>query len=316
MLGAVFPDSGYVPQWDGEWGEIAHWEPFVQAFISYIQLLRERNSSDTLHTNILTGFLFGVACHGLEDEFFDSVFAEKFGHGPILDFQVDIFIQNQGTLILKDNTHSLPLSDILHVYGSLHSAVPNPDTVLLSLKVILHWSKITKYISDSVVGSLIRWWNPALTHSLLDFREPGSLRSEINATVSYFSSFKKRVDGSFSPATDLVITSIPRNCSQLSTVELETPGSSLFIYLAIGVHNESVTNQTVHMYKILDCTVDFENSCCFGNYVSGPICNIAALDLPKLRNSTAEVRILPQALHEWTHTILVEPLESLIHNCL
>src|SRR5689334_4321102 len=60
--GSVFPDGGYVI--DDGYGEIAHWEPFVQAYVEWMQeeVPHPYNHGDAA---LYTAFLMGIASHGM-----------------------------------------------------------------------------------------------------------------------------------------------------------------------------------------------------------------------------------------------------------
>ncbi len=67
--GSMFPDSGYSVS--DEYGEIAHWSPFLR---TYVQDLRRRYD-DTYTSADAEGevaFLLGVASHGLADQTYDT----------------------------------------------------------------------------------------------------------------------------------------------------------------------------------------------------------------------------------------------------
>jgi hypothetical protein len=74
LNGAMFPDGGYAVN-DG-YGEIAHWEPFQQA---YLQWIRETFSPpwDQGEAAGHLAFLMGLGSHGMADEVFDSLFMER-----------------------------------------------------------------------------------------------------------------------------------------------------------------------------------------------------------------------------------------------
>lgn len=74
LNGAMFPDGGYAVN-DG-YGELAHWEPFQQAYLRWI-----RDSFappwDEGEAAAHVAFLMGMGSHGMADEVFDSLFMER-----------------------------------------------------------------------------------------------------------------------------------------------------------------------------------------------------------------------------------------------
>jgi len=74
LNGAMFPDGGYAVN-DG-YGELAHWEPFQQAYLRWI---RTSFSApwDQGEAASHVAFLMGLGSHGMADEVFDSLFMER-----------------------------------------------------------------------------------------------------------------------------------------------------------------------------------------------------------------------------------------------
>lgn len=72
--GSLFPDSGYAA--GDPYGEIAHWEPFTQSYIEWIQG-RFEAPYDSREAQSHIAFLLGQASHGMADQIFDSLFAPR-----------------------------------------------------------------------------------------------------------------------------------------------------------------------------------------------------------------------------------------------
>jgi len=71
--GSIFPDGGYVI--GDDYGEMAHWEPFVEAYVRWVRdnfdhPLTEGDAAQEV------AFLMGVASHGMADQVFDSTFVD------------------------------------------------------------------------------------------------------------------------------------------------------------------------------------------------------------------------------------------------
>jgi uncharacterized protein (TIGR03382 family) len=71
--GAVFPDGGYVVEDD--YGEMAHWEPFVQAYVEWMLASQDRPFTEGVAAEYVA-FLMGVASHGMADQVFDATFMD------------------------------------------------------------------------------------------------------------------------------------------------------------------------------------------------------------------------------------------------
>ena len=74
LNGAMFPDGGYAVS--DHYGELAHWEPFQQAYLQWIRgtFPPPWDEGDAAPH---VAFLMGLAAHGLADEVFDSLFMER-----------------------------------------------------------------------------------------------------------------------------------------------------------------------------------------------------------------------------------------------
>lgn len=67
--GSMFPDSGYAV--GDEYGELAHWEPFLSAFIAHLSSTYGGDYS-SVEAEREVAFLLGVASHGLADQTYDT----------------------------------------------------------------------------------------------------------------------------------------------------------------------------------------------------------------------------------------------------
>ncbi len=72
--GSVFPDSGYAA--GDAYGEIAHWEPFTQAYIDWMRA-EHPAPYETDDERRLVAFLLGQCSHGMADQVFDSLFMTR-----------------------------------------------------------------------------------------------------------------------------------------------------------------------------------------------------------------------------------------------
>lgn len=69
--GSIFPDGGYAV--DSPFGEAAHWEPFITAYLRWMQGNVARPFARG-EARPYVAFLMGVASHGMGDQVFDSTF--------------------------------------------------------------------------------------------------------------------------------------------------------------------------------------------------------------------------------------------------
>lgn len=71
--GTMFPDGGYAV--GDDYGELAHWESFQDAYREWIQDSYTPPFTDTGAAHI--AFLMGLASHGMADQVFDALFMER-----------------------------------------------------------------------------------------------------------------------------------------------------------------------------------------------------------------------------------------------
>ena len=99
-LGSAFPDSGYAIS--HEYGEVAHWPPFIQSYIEDFQArfgVDDAEWSQEAWDEV--AFILGVAAHGFEDELFDSQFLrwveQEDGAGQdVIDSALDFLLIYEG----------------------------------------------------------------------------------------------------------------------------------------------------------------------------------------------------------------------------
>ncbi len=114
--GSMFPDGGYAV--GDDYGENAHWSPFLNAYITY---LRNKYAGDYSSTAAKeeVAFLMGIASHGIADQTYDTtILARAFevdGDPGSVDQEADYFIiVDQNVLI--DTQAWAPYSDLVTVF--------------------------------------------------------------------------------------------------------------------------------------------------------------------------------------------------------
>ena len=122
-LGSAFPDSGYAINHD--YGEIAHWPPFIQSYIVDFQMrfgVDETLWSEDAWDEV--AFILGVAAHGFEDELFDSQFLrwveqEDGADQDVLDPALDFLLIYEGhsELYPPDSFPSVGVTSALRSVG-------------------------------------------------------------------------------------------------------------------------------------------------------------------------------------------------------
>lgn len=71
--GTQFPDGGYAV--GHGYGELAHWEPFQDAYLAWIREEHPAPYADDAARHV--AFLMGMASHGMADQTFDALFVER-----------------------------------------------------------------------------------------------------------------------------------------------------------------------------------------------------------------------------------------------
>lgn len=115
--GSVFPDSGYAA--DEAYGEIAHWEPFTNAYLEEI-VAAHPPPWTSLEDRQRVAFLLGAMSHGMADQVGDSLFMHKTnehdGSSDNLDEYADMWLlveHDPGIAPLMPFVPSSELHDVL-----------------------------------------------------------------------------------------------------------------------------------------------------------------------------------------------------------
>ena len=92
LNGAYLPDSGYAAM-DG-YGEIAHWDQFVEAYVQWIQANYQAPYTGEAAQHIAV--VMGAAAHGMADQSYDILFFDKVavmdGNTDSLDESTDVYV--------------------------------------------------------------------------------------------------------------------------------------------------------------------------------------------------------------------------------
>lgn len=74
--GSMFPDGGYSPLANDDYGEIAHWEPFQAEFMAWIRETWPTDQCDPAALDHMA-LALGMAAHGMADQVFDGLYLER-----------------------------------------------------------------------------------------------------------------------------------------------------------------------------------------------------------------------------------------------
>jgi hypothetical protein len=170
--GAAFPDSGYIIGGfyaGGDYGEISHWERFINAYIQNIRDKVESGRCSNLANPFgpcagLVAHLMGAAAHGVGDEMWDWLFEPQFadhGEDPGHRHRLDDYGGHEALAAVSEDLANSALdleSDVLHGrLGSqdlgfpgdlLYSSEYTMDVIAIALRGRLLWSPAPPPVSD------------------------------------------------------------------------------------------------------------------------------------------------------------------------
>ncbi len=214
--GSMFPDSGYAVSDD--YGELAHWEPFLGA---YIEHLRAKYAGDysSMEARMQLAFLLGVASHGMADQSYDTtLLARAFEidgpepEGISVDQYADYFI-----VIDEDVVFTV---DAWAPYGDLPAVIEDASgghvvTEALLMDAMSRMEGVTRLQSDLRVVRGLYWtaWEhfPFLGTHIYDPEAVGSLPWLASLVAAYWQVVWRRLHATDDPNTDLVIRTVPED---------------------------------------------------------------------------------------------------------
>lgn len=248
LFGAAFTDSGYFPQSGAlsersrAYSEHTHWEPFVQDFIVWI-LENDPPPWDDLESRKRAAFLIGAACHGLQDEIFDSIFllqvAEEDDGG-----QGEADPGSDGFLVLDAHLRFVPepyvpIDTLVELYEVLDRNV-DADTIEQAVELMeFLYVREGGWLVAEGLGNQYSEEIPWTRAHYMDPDIPGSLRAEINPTAAHIEALWERLHGRFD-ADDVVVATYPDVPRRLLSHQTDTPDSLVTLIFGAGVERDSV----------------------------------------------------------------------------
>ena len=288
LLGAAFPDSGYAIEDD--YGEMAHWPPFVEGCLADLRA-RYPLPWNTLAARKHAAFVMGLTLHGLQDEIFDTLFLRQVehhdGHGQDdTDPGLDGFLYTDGHLRFSPEYY-VPAEILSQIFLEVHGHTVSPATIeaggtRVKLIVIDAFGGIGPTL-DEVHRPRIPW---AAAH-YLDPAIPGSLRSEIPASMAFLSALWDRTHDTWAMGPPVAYT-YPSPPRRLRSATPESVDHWITLVLGAAVRAGSLTPDRV---RLLDDA-----------------------------GQTIPVRVRPS---RWAHhatsgtrLVVLEPLEALAYNAV
>ena len=251
QIGASFPDSGYALDQGRDYGETAHWEPFVQAYIDYMRA-NYGAPYESEEARKRVAFLFGLAAHGAQDEIFDTIFLRKSlqeegTDQDILDPGTDFMLIAEGHTRMRPDIY-LPIDDLKKIFRDpaidleVTEDMMNAGMLVVRLAVISLATEESEQLDDEYRPKM-----PWTQHHYLDPDEPGSLAYEKKVMGPYYDAMWNRLNGVFR-SEDVLIYAAPATDYRTATTDHTKVDSWINLMFGYGVLNGSM-NDTV---KLLD----------------------------------------------------------------
>jgi hypothetical protein len=262
--GSVFPDGGYVV--DDEYGEIAHWEPFVQAYIEWMRedVPHPFNVGDAAE---YTAFLMGLASHGMADQVFDSSFVENARILDAANWSEDLFSSHDTAtdvmLVAATGVNFLdtlvwvPTAEIEAIYRDRLGYTVAPG-VLDNAQELMHRLVLNYGVSQAMNPDRVQAFNdqyPWTAEHLMGDHEIGAPPCEGEVVASYWLALWDRLHDESGPQ-NFVIATYPRDGSSGHATDYTSPYAWLDVVFGSGIQEAqldghfSVTDSTGKSYEL------------------------------------------------------------------
>jgi hypothetical protein len=262
--GSIFPDGGYAVR--DNFGEMAHWEPFVTAYIDW---MRETYGDrfDRGEAKQHLAFLLGVASHGMGDETFDSEFmksariydAAMWSEDLLdsFDTATDVMLVANTGVVYTDAGTWLPAEEIAGIYQERLGYTVSPDTLLSAqdaMQTIILAYGARNGMDPAMVARYSNQYPWAAAH-LMDEHEPGSPPNEGEVVSAYWLSIWDRLHGA-STVQNQIIATFPSAGSDGHITDHLRVESQVIVWFGHGVHSDGlaekfrVSDSTGHVYPI------------------------------------------------------------------
>lgn len=252
LNGAMFPDGGYVIEDD--YGEMAHWEPFQEAYRQWIMRTYER-PYDHGEAAEHTAFLFGMMSHGLADQVFDSQFmaiARVYDAANWADGLLDSFDTATDVMLVSDTGQDLefeswvPAETIAGVFADDFAYTIDPGALYtaqdLLHRVVLSYPRETG-LGDPGRVEEYRVQYPWASDNMMDPFVQGSPPCEAVAVAAYWQSIWFRFHDEAGP--DLVVATVPGDGGAGQPTDSSLVESQLIVVFGEGIDELTVNDSTV-----------------------------------------------------------------------
>lgn len=262
--GSIFPDGGYVV--DDAYGEMAHWEPFVQAYIEWMrdEVAHPYNAGAAAE---YVAFLLGLASHGMADQVFDSSFVENAriedaaGWSDELfsshDTATDVMLVAETGVNYLDTPVWVPAAELEALYRDrldhAVSAFQLDSSQELMHRLVLNYGTSEAMDPEAVQGYVEQY--PWTADHLMRDDEIGAPPCEGEVVASYWLAIWDRLHDASGPQ-NFVIATYPRDGSVGHPTDYTSPYAWLNVVFGSGIREAqldgrfTVTDSTGKSYEL------------------------------------------------------------------
>jgi MYXO-CTERM domain-containing protein len=256
LNGAFFPDSGYAA--NDPYGEIAHWEQFVEAYLQWIRATYAP-PYDQGEAADHVAVMMGAAAHGMEDQVYDILFFDKVG---VVDGSTDELDTGTETFLVNDldrRENPEVVLDAEAIAGVFRqelepglSGATIQDGMAIAKQAL---GLVILVLSKSNEGFLADY--PWAAAHYLDPAVPGSYPNVAPAVAGYMQNLWRRLNGD--EAMDAaIIASSPAPGGVGVAVDHTSLDSYVTFFSGHGLARESITEESVFVTDAAGAVVPCE----------------------------------------------------------
>jgi hypothetical protein len=238
--GSIFPDSGYAAG-DG-YGEIAHWEPFLSAFVAALRVLHcDAGVCDFSgpEAEARLAFLYGIASHGMADQFYDHTILKRSEEldGPLgdVDRLADYFIIRDPGVDISVAPEG-PFADLVAAFAGPGVEYEVEEEVLdRGMRLMAGALEFQGLLART--GYYEAWeLHPWLGTHIYDEATRGSLPDLAALVARYWLVVERRLAGDVDPDLDedFVLRTVPADGAEGVALDRQTDGVCADIGLVFG----------------------------------------------------------------------------------
>ncbi len=244
--GSVFPDTGYAA--DDPYGEMAHWEPFTEAYLQYI---RETYGPDfeSPEARQHVAFLMGQASHSMADQWFDSLFMARVeqydGSSEELDTGAEpwLIVEHQPDAEIEGWVDAATIN---RVFAEELSYEPSEATIERGMELVVTAIRMLYLFAEDLYESYWRQMPWGATHYYLGQEAPGSLPHIAEVVARYWQVLWLRLHDQDEPVDSFLMSWPPDGFVnfEVDPASIETRIAAAFGH---GVDRGTLTEENVRL---------------------------------------------------------------------